>query len=268
MTIREAVVAGQFYPRDPDRLRKTIESYTLKSESPIEAKGIVIPHAGYIYSGQIAYEVFASIQLPRRILILGPNHTGRGAALALAPSGSWEMPLGSVSIDAEMNETLLRECSALEEDSAAHRNEHSIEVQLPLIQMLQPNFHFSAICVQTIEYPILENLGHAIARTIHALKEPVLLVASSDMTHYETAEEASRQDRFAINCMLNIDPVGLYKTVLEKRISMCGFAPAVAILIACQDTGATSGQLIRYTNSGEASGDDSRVVSYAGIVVN
>jgi hypothetical protein len=134
--------------------------------------------------------------------------------------------------------------------------------------MLQPDFSFSAICIQTIDYSILENLGHAMARTIQALKEPVLLIASSDMTHYETADEASKQDRFAINCILNIDPAGLYRTVLEKRISMCGFAPTVAVLVACKDMGAISGRLIRYTNSGEASGDDSRVVAYAGIVVN
>jgi MEMO1 family protein len=268
MTIREAVVAGQFYPNDPDKLRKTIESYALKKESPIEAKGIVVPHAGYIYSGHLASEVFSSIHLTRRILILGPNHTGIGAPLALAPAGAWKMPLGNVLIDEEMNGILLRECSALEEDSIAHRNEHSIEVQLPFIQMLQPDFHFSAICVQTIDYSILENLGHAIARTIQALKEPVLLIASSDMTHYETAEEAFKQDRYAINCIVKMDPLGLYQTVLEKRISMCGFAPAVAILVACKDMGATSGQLIRYTNSGEASGDDSRVVAYAGIIIN
>jgi AmmeMemoRadiSam system protein B len=268
MPIREAAVAGQFYSNDPNRLRKTIESYACKKEIPIEAKGIVVPHAGYIYSGPIASEVFSSIQLPRRILILGPNHTGSGAALALAPAGSWKMPLGDVSIDEEMNELLLREFSALEEDSAAHRREHSIEVQIPFIQMLQPDFHFSAICVRTIDYSILEDLGHAIARTIHALKEPVLLVASSDMTHYETADEASKQDRFAINRILAVDPVGLHQIVLEKRISMCGFAPTVAVLIACKDMGAVSGRLIRYTNSGEASGDDSRVVAYAGIVVN
>lgn len=268
MSIREAAVAGQFYPDNPNKLRDAIESYACKTESPVEAKGIVVPHAGYIYSGQVASEVFSSIQLPRRILILGPNHTGRGATLALAPAGSWRMPLGSVSIDAEMNGILLRECSALEEDAAAHRNEHAIEVQLPFIQMLQPDFSFSAICIQTIDYSILDNLGHAMARTIQALKEPVLLMASSDMTHYESADEASKQDRFAINCILNIDPAGLYQTVLEKRISMCGFAPTVAVLVACKDMGAISGRLIRYTNSGEASGDDSRVVAYAGIVVS
>jgi AmmeMemoRadiSam system protein B len=268
MAIREAAVCGQFYPGDPNKLRNTIESYGFKTETPIEAKGIVVPHAGYVYSGSIASEVFSSVRMPRRILILGPNHTGRGAALALAPAGSWKMPLGNAFIDEAMNSVLLRECPVLEEDSEAHRSEHAIEVQLPFIQLLQPDFHFSAICVQTINYAILENLGHAIARTIQALNEPILLVSSSDMTHYETADEASLQDRFAINRILDIDPIGLYQTVLEKQISMCGFAPTISVLIACKDMGAKSGQLIRYTNSGEASGDYSQVVAYAGIAIS
>jgi MEMO1 family protein len=265
--MREATVAGQFYPDDPNKLRKTIESYIHNAATVTEAKGIVVPHAGYIYSGQTAGAVFSSITLPKRIIILCPNHTGRGAALALAPSGDWLMPLGAAFIDSEMNETLLREYSGLQEDASAHRQEHAIEVQLPFIQVLQPDFHFSAICVRTIEYTILEALGHAMARTIQSLHEPVLLIASSDMTHYVTAEEASKQDHFAIDHMLKLDPAGLHQTVLEKRITMCGFAPTVAVLVACKDLGAESGELIRYTNSGEASGDYRRVVAYAGIVV-
>jgi MEMO1 family protein len=268
MAIREAIVAGRFYPDDPQMLRQTIESYTHKKGTPIEAKGIVAPHAGYMYSGQTAGEVFTSIHLPRRIIILCPNHTGRGAALALAPSGIWNMPLGPASIDEEMNQILLKECAGLQEDSSAHRNEHAIEVQLPFIQVLQPDFHFSAICVRTIDYSAMETLGHAMARTIGSLKEPVLLIASSDMTHYVSAEEASKQDHFALDPILKLDPAGFHQTILEKKISMCGFAPTVAVLIACKDQAATEGQLIRYTNSGEASGDYAHVVGYAGIVIH
>jgi MEMO1 family protein len=266
--MREAAVAGQFYPDDPNILRKIIGSYLHKVETITEAKGIVVPHAGYIYSGRTAGEVFSSIQLPKRIIILCPNHTGRGASLALAPSGGWLMPLGPASIDSEMNAMLLREYSGLQEDASAHRQEHSIEVQLPFIQVLQPDFRFSAICVHTIDYSILEDLGHAMARTIKSLNEPVLLIASSDMTHYVTAEEASKQDHLAINHILQLDPAGLYQTILEKRITMCGFAPTITVLVACKDLGAESGQLIRYTNSGEASGDYRRVVAYAGIIIN
>ena len=149
----------------------------------------------------------------------------------------------------------------------AHQSEHSLEVQIPFMQVLQPDFRFSAICVRSIDYTMLEALGHAMARVIQAQQEPVLLVASSDMTHYEAAEDAAKQDQFAINRILEIDPHGLYQIVMEKEISMCGFAPAAAVLTACRDLGASKGHLIRYTNSGVASGDFDHVVAYAGIAI-
>jgi len=264
---REAAVAGQFYPGNPVELRKTIGSFISKTESPLDAKAVIVPHAGYIYSGSVAGEVFSAVRLPHRFILLGPNHTGRGAALALAPAGAWRTPLGDAKIDNEMNRRLSAECAELREDASAHRCEHALEVQLPFIQALQPEFTFSAIALRTIDYSLLEVLGRAMARLIRSLKEPVLLVASSDMTHYETAKEAAKQDQFAIDKVLAVDPQGLHQTVLEKNISMCGFAPTVAVLTACRELGATSGRLIRYTNSGEASGDYSRVVAYAGMAI-
>ena len=265
---REAVVAGQFYPADPGELRATIGSFVRSPESLLEAKAVVVPHAGYIYSGSVAGEVFSSVRLPGRVILLGPNHTGRGTALALAPAGEWQMPLGTAQVDAEMNRELKVECPELQEDSTAHRFEHSLEVQIPFLQMLQPDFHFCAICVRTIDFSVLEALGQAMAKVIRARKEPVLLVASSDMTHYESKEVAAKQDHHAIEHILAVDPVGLYRTVLEKDITMCGFAPTVAVLTACRDLGASKGELIRYTNSGETSGDYDRVVAYAGIAIN
>jgi MEMO1 family protein len=262
---RPAIVAGQFYPRDPGELRRTVESFLHKPKPLLEAKAVVVPHAGYVYSGSVAGEVFSSISLPHRIILLGPSHTGRGALLSLFPSGAWHMPLGDVSIDEEMNRKLLAECPELREDDSAHRNEHALEVQLPFLQVLQPDFRFSAIILRTIDYSALESLGHAIARIVQSLKEPPLLVASSDMTHYESAKEAAMQDQFAIDRILAMDPQGLHRIVMEKDISMCGFAPTVAVMVACCDLGASTGRLIRYTNSGEASGDYSRVVAYAGV---
>ena len=264
---RHAVVAGQFYPGDPDELRRTIESFLPESGSTLKAKAVVVPHAGYVYSGAVAGEVFASIQMPRRVILLGPNHSGRGASLALAPAGAWHMPLGTARIDDEMNQRLMEECPGLQEDPSAHQSEHSLEVQIPFIQVLQPKFRFSAICVRTTDYTMLEALGHAMARVIRSLKESVLLVASSDMTHYEAAEDAARQDQFAIDRMLELDPRGLYDVVIEREISMCGFAPAAAVLTACRDLEAVNSRLIRYTNSGAASGDLDHVVAYAGITI-
>jgi hypothetical protein len=268
MLTREAAVAGQFYPGTPGELRKTVESFIQKPESTLEAKGVLIPHAGYIYSGPVAGKVLSSVRLPNRFIILGPNHTGRGTALSLAPEGAWRTPLGIASICTKMNRELIKACPLVKEDALAHRNEHCLEVQIPFLQVLHPDFEFSAICVGTADYASLESLGHAMANVIRSTREPVLLVASSDMTHYETADAAAKQDQFAIDRILAIDPRGLYEAVIEKDISMCGFAPMVAVLIACSDLGATSGRLIQYTNSGEASGDFRRVVAYAGIAVN
>jgi MEMO1 family protein len=264
---REAVVAGQFYPGDPDELRETIASFIRKPDTLLDAKAVVVPHAGYIYSGAVAGEVFSSVRLPRKVILLGPNHSGRGAFLALAPPGTWHTPLGSATIDTEMNRKLIAEYPELEEDAAAHQHEHALEVQIPFLQILQPKFTFCAICIRRMDFATLEELGHAMARVIASLQEPVLLVASSDMTHYESKEDAARQDKFAIDRILAIDPAGLYRVVLDRDITMCGFAPAVAVLTACRDAGPASGRLIRYTNSGEASGDYARVVAYAGIAV-
>jgi MEMO1 family protein len=267
MLTREPSVAGQFYPADSHELRHTIESFLDKDQSPMKAKAVIVPHAGYIYSGQVAGKVFSAIHVPNRMIMLGPNHSGRGEALSLYPEGGWRTPLGVATVDAELNQLLLHECPELKEDAAAHRREHGIEVQIPFIQVLQPGFQFSSICVGTIHYASLEALGHGLAKVIQSAKESVLLVASSDMTHYESADAATGQDRFAIDRILDIDPQGLYRVVIEKGITMCGFAPAVAILVACCDLGATSGRLIEYTNSGAASGDYDRVVAYAGIAI-
>lgn len=268
MSMREAAVAGYFYPGDPAELRSTVGRYLSTPETAPAARGVLVPHAGYIYSGAVAGEVFSSVMLPKRFILLGPNHSGRGAALALAPAGSWRTPLGMAAIDPELNRTLLESCSRLQEDPAAHRSEHCLEVQIPFLQVLRPDFSFSAICFRTADYSDLEDLGLTLARAIRSSPEPVLLVTSSDMTHYEDARTAADRDQLAIDRILAVDPDGLYRTVLENDISMCGFAPAVSMLVACAQLGASSGRLIRYTNSGEASGDYDRVVGYAGIRID
>ena len=266
--IREPAVAGQFYPANPNKLRESVRSFLKPAEAPLEAKGIVAPHAGYMYSGAVAGAVYGAVRVPACCIILGPNHTGRGVALALHPAGQWRTPLGLANIDEDLNRRLTRECNLLTEDKAAHAREHAIEVQIPFLQVVAGDFRFAAICVGTADYSSLESLGHALARAIQSTQEAVLLVSSSDMSHYESAEVATRKDAFAIDAMKKLDPRGLYRTVIEKDVSMCGFAPTVALLIACNDLGASGGQLIRYTTSGEVSGDYDRVVGYAGIVVS
>jgi hypothetical protein len=265
--IREPAVAGQFYPANPASLRRILDSYLQKREGSLEAKAVVSPHAGYVYSGAVAGAVYGAVKLPRRLIVLGPNHTGRGVPLSLHPAGSWRTPLGLVAIDAEMNRRLLEECPGLREDRVAHLREHSLEVQIPFLQVLLPEFTISALCVGTGDYALLDSLGHAMARVVESLGESVLTVASSDMTHYEPAEVARERDRLAIEQVIAVDPRGLYRTVVENDISMCGYAPAVAALTACRDLGANAGHLIRYSNSGEVSGDFQSVVGYAGMAV-
>jgi AmmeMemoRadiSam system protein B len=242
MAIREAAVAGMFYPGDAGQLKQTIESYAVEAKPATNAKAVVVPHAGYIYSGAVAAEALASAQLPKRFIILGPNHSGRGAELALSPADAWRTPLGVVDVDREMNRELIKLDPDVREDALAHVKEHSIEVQIPIIQALAGSgFKFSAICVGTVEYAKLEALGHAMAKAIQTSPEPVLMIASSDMTHYEDAASAQEKDKFAIDQMTALNPEGLYRTVLENGITMCGFAPAVAVLTACRDLGASSG---------------------------
>ena len=233
----------------------------------MEAKAVVVPHAGYIYSGAVTGRVLSAVKLARRIILLGPNHTGRGSALALSPDGVWNTPLGKISTDSELNQNLVDACPELQEDAAAHLKEHSLEVQLPFIQVLQPDCQIAAICIGTSDYGPLESLGHAMARVIRSTNEPILLLSSSDMTHYESADTAARKDRWAIDRILEVDPPGLFRNIIEKNISMCGFAPTISVLVACLDSGATAGTLIEYTNSGEASGDYDHVVAYAGIAI-
>jgi MEMO1 family protein len=265
--LREPVVAGQFYPSNPKRLREDLNSYCGFSGTLAEAKAIVSPHAGYMYSGPVAGAVYGAIRIPTRAILLGPNHTGRGTPFSLYPAGEWRTPLGLVPIDDEINQSLIRECTGLSEDQSAHLREHSLEVQVPFLQLRVPDIRISAICVGSGDLAALEALGHAIARTVLSLKDAVLIVSSSDMTHYAPANIAASQDKFAIDRMLAVDPGGLYREVKDKEISMCGFAPTVAALTACRDLGATSGRLMRYATSGDVSGDFASVVGYAALLI-
>lgn len=265
--IREPVVAGQFYPADPAALLREIQSYLPPPESMLPAKALIAPHAGYMYSGPVAGAVYRAVRPANRVIALGPNHTGRGLPLSLSPAGEWRTPLGAVAVDNDLNERLQKECPDLRQDRSAHAHEHSLEVQLPFLQVLAPGFRFSGICVGTADYSALEALGHSLARVIRSVDEPILVVCSSDMNHYESAETASRKDRMAIEKMQQVDARGLYQVVIDEDISMCGFAPAVSVLTACRDLGASAGHLIKYANSGDVNRDYERVVGYAGLAI-
>lgn len=269
--VRVPAVAGRFYPGDPDDLRAEVSAYLADANSenkiPTRALGCIAPHAGYVYSGHVAGAVFAQIEVPRRCIVLCPNHTGMGRALAIMSQGAWQTPLGDVPIDAELAAALTQRFPALNEDSAAHRAEHAIEVELPFLLMRQPELRFVPIALGTRDFDTLDQLGEALADVIAGESDPVLLVASSDMNHYESDSVTRVKDQQAIERILTVDPRGLFDVATQQSISMCGLGPAVTLLTAARRRGAKSAELVKYATSGDISGDRERVVGYAGVVV-
>ena len=264
--VRESAVAGRFYPANPERLRADIHSY-LAPVKKTQAIACMVPHAGYMYSGQVAGAVFSCLEIPASCIVLGPNHTGRGHPLAIMKTGSWRTPLGELPIDSELAENLMREFPGLSEDSAAHGSEHSIEVEIPFLQVCRPDVKFVPIAIGTGQLILLEQLGQSLAEVLKKRKEPVLIVASSDMNHYEDDATTRVKDRKAIEKILALDAPGLYETVMNESISMCGFGPAVAMLTAARHLGAKKAELAQYATSADVSGDHKVVVGYAGIIV-
>lgn len=265
--VREPAVAGRFYPSVATQLSNDLASYLSPQTEKIAAIGCIAPHAGYMYSGRVAGAVFSRIDVPARCIVLGPNHTGRGHPLAIMTQGSWRTPLGELSIDRELANRLLESFPAVIEDSAAHRLEHAIEVEVPFLQTVRRDVLFVPISLGTGQFVILEHLGKAIAQVVHALGERVLILASSDMNHYENDETTRVKDRKAIERILALDPRGLHEIVMNESISMCGFGPSVTMLTAAKTLGAQKAELVQYATSGDVFGDRDHVVGYAGIVV-
>ncbi len=265
--LRHPAVAGRFYPEDRDTLLSDLQSFLRAREAPRAALACMVPHAGYIYSGSVAGAVFADLEIPRRCLLLCPNHTGRGRPLAIMSHGAWQTPLGTVPIDSPLAETLKQQCPLLNEDAEAHRGEHAIEVVLPFLQQSRPEFTFVPIALGTGHLDALEQLGEAVAAVAKTQEQPVLIIASSDMNHYENDQITRVKDTKAIERILALDPRGLYEVVMKESISMCGFGPAVAMLTAAKRLGATTAKLIKYATSGDVFGERELVVGYAGVVV-
>ncbi len=268
---RHPAVAGRFYPEDPDDLRTEALGYLSQSTSststPTKAIGCIAPHAGYMYSGHVAGAVFSQIEIPRLCVVLCPNHTGMGRALAMMSEGSWETPLGEVPIDSEFALALQERFPDLQSDPAAHRAEHAAEVELPFLQLKQPNLRIVPIALGTGQFEVLEQLGVALADVIAGRGDPVLIVASSDMNHYESDVVTRAKDHRAIERILTMDARGLFDVVTQQKVSMCGFGPAVVMLTAARHLGAKSARLVKYATSGDVSGDREMVVGYAGVVV-
>jgi hypothetical protein len=268
--LRQPAVADQFYPGDARQLAATIKALAkpVPEDAKVAALAVVSPHAGYIYSGRTAAETFARVRVPADIVILGPNHHGRGAPLAIVSEGSWAMPFGEVPINHELSELIKSHTPQAQEDASAHHFEHSLEVQLPFLQAARTKIAISPLVVSQLNLASCREIGHGLAAAIREFGRPVLMVASTDMTHYEPRSLASRQDQLALARVTDLDPDGLYRTVLDHGITMCGFVPTTITLFAALELGATKAKLVSYSDSGEASGDTDRVVGYAGLIIS
>jgi AmmeMemoRadiSam system protein B len=265
--IRQPAVAGQFYPGSAPELKKMIGSMVREGKEKEEAIGMVLPHAGYIYSGAVVGAVLSRIKFKDTFIIMGPNHTGAGRPLSIMTEGSWQTPLGEVEIDAELAKKILAGSRHLEEDDRAQIHEHSIEVQLPFLQYFKPDFRLVPMVFGHPSGDIYKEVGREIAAAVKELGREVVIVASSDMSHYEPQDSAQKKDTQAIGAMLKLDEDELLKRVFEQNITMCGYAPAVSLIVAAKELGASGAELVKYQTSGDVTGDYTGVVGYAGIII-
>jgi len=232
-----------------------------------EVIGIVSPHAGYPYSGLVAAATLSRVVFRQTFVILGPNHTGRGAPFSIMTQGAWRTPLGEIPIDEEMAHAILEHSDLLEEDIEAHRYEHSIEVQLPFLQYFRKDVKFVPIVLVPAERKAYKAIGESIAAAVRDRGNEVIIMASSDMTHYEPHDRATKKDARALEAILKLDEDMLLDRIEAHHITMCGFAPTASLLVAAKELGATKAELVRYQTSGDTTGDYESVVGYAGVII-
>jgi hypothetical protein len=270
MNIRPPAVAGAFYEGSPERLARQVDA-CFAAHPPAQEKqrfiGAVVPHAGLMYSGAVAAAFYGRAELPKRFIILCPNHTGLGHFAAINREGAWRTPLGDVPVDTPLADALMTRSPMLAPDTRAHAREHSLEVQLPFLQRLLGDFTFVPICLGAHRYELAEEVGEAVAHVVRNTPERVGILASSDLNHYENQEETLRKDQLALDQVLALDPQQLWRTVDEAGISMCGFIPTTTMLIAANHLGATKATLLQHATSGDVNGDYARVVGYGAVLI-
>lgn len=265
--IRRAAVAGQFYPARPEQLTGFLREAVPAASEPLDAVGLVAPHAGYMYSGRVAGAAFGRVTVPDTVLLLGPNHTGLGTPASIVSDGGWATPLGTVPIAGDLARALAEKSPIFEEDALAHAHEHSLEVQVPFLLHKNPGVSIVPVAFMLRRREDAREVGEAIGSVLSAWPERVLIVASSDMTHYEPHEAARDKDAKAIARVVALDAPGLLDTTKRFGISMCGAVPTAVMLFAATKLGATRGELLTYATSGDASGDFGSVVGYAAMVI-
>ena len=264
---RPPAVAGQFYQGTASKLTQQVKQYINSNAVKEHAIGILAPHAGLIYSGSVAGEVFSAIEFPKTFVLIGPNHTGLGAKVSMMASGEWEIPTGVFSIDEKLSRRIAANIPIISKDANAHTFEHSLEVQLPFIAYFSTEPKIVPIAVMSASLEECRLLGEGIAKSIKEVNYAAVIVASSDMSHYVPDDVARQKDKKAIEMIKSLNPEGLYTVVSRERISMCGYLPAAVMLFAAKALGAIEARLVKYSTSGEVSGDYDQVVGYAGMIV-
>ena len=272
-SVRPPAVAGRFYPEAREQLAREVRALldpVQRFTHPADARGAIAPHAGYLYSGVTAAFVFSRIRLPRLVVILAPNHTGvcdAPGGASLWESGAFATPLGNVPVDAELAAALAEACPLVAPDHAAHRDEHAIEVELPFLQTLRPDVRIVPLLLAWDTWPEARTLAEALAALVKRWPEPVLLLASSDLNHYESAAISEIKDAQALAAVQTLDGAELLDRCRRERISMCGRGPAATVLAATRALGATRAEVVDYRHSGWVTGDEGRVVGYAGVLI-
>lgn len=267
MLIRDPVVAGQFYPSNPNKLKGLVKDFLKSDIQKKSVKAIISPHAGYIYSGSVAGLVYSSVNIPDNIVLLGPNHTGIGRFFSIMNEGIWLTPIGDIPVNSNLANLIIKSNNSIEIDYLAHLREHSLEVQLPFLKEINPNVSIVPISIMNTKYEKLKEVGTSIGKAIKEYDKEVLIVISSDMSHYVSHNWAVDNDKRAIERIEELDSEGLYNVCIDLDITMCGLSPAVVGIEASRILGATKGQLIKYSTSGEVTGDYDYVVGYAGILI-
>jgi AmmeMemoRadiSam system protein B len=265
-------VSGRFYPGAKAELAATVAGLLkdARSSPPAPFRAVIVPHAGYVYSGPTAAAVFARVALPALIVILAPNHTGVCRApggASLWEDGAFRTPLGDVPVDAACAAALRAASPLVAVDHDAHRAEHAIEVVLPFLQVLRPDARIVPLVLAWDRWDAALSLGEALARLVGGMREPVLLLASSDLNHYEPAAVSAQKDARALEAVTALDGAELLARCRRERISMCGRGPAAVVIAAARALGATRAEVVDYRHSGWESGDDSQVVGYGGVVI-
>ena len=265
--VRHPAVAGYFYPDSQVDLVKQIKKYVNEDLKKLPVIGAILPHAGYIYSGAVAGATASQIGSKDSFVILGLNHRHQGRPYAIMTRGKWRTPLGDVEIDTPLGEEILKNSDYLQENPEAYAGEHSIEVQLPFLQYLQPDAKIVPITITGEEAGVFKKIGLKIAQAITNLNRNSCILASSDMTHFEPEDSARSKDKQAIDAILDLNEDLLLEKISKLGISMCGYAPTAVMLSGCKELGAKKGRLIKYQTSGDVTGDYQKVVGYAGILI-